>query len=456
MKRKQSPSFMTDTPPLARSRARLWATVAVLAVAAVGAAIFSRQAESSRQGETAGSVGTDRLLPIAPRPNDRADPERRLVEAYQTLVAGQATQAMRMAAELVADHPEFSLAHALYGDLLGASVGMPVRTMVEWPAATDERMADLRHEATSRIAAVASRPAEGQIPAEFVALPETVRYAVAVDATRQRLYLFENGRSGLRLVRDYYVSVGRSGAGKQVEGDRRTPLGIYWITQAVTAPMRDARLGAAALKINYPNAWDRSQGRTGSGLYIHGVPIEVLSRAPLSTDGCVAMSNRDILELHRLIDVGATPVVISRRLRWLPAQAAREPHRDFLAARDAWIAARGRADSDNLSRWYAAPPVASPAAATSAPRDVIDVASQSVFAWDYDEMPLMVVTSHRAGANGQPLSIERQYWGFRQGRWRILFDAPLSPAGDGSSVGNEPERSNARAVESRRPALPQG
>lgn len=456
MKQSGAPPLVFANPSLV-CRRRLWAAAAVsfALLATVAAAVFDAPVPpGAPEAAAATAADATEAAAVAPRAagtGDRADPERRLVAAYEAVAAGRVPQALGLAASLVTDHPEFALAQALYADLLATSAGQPVRTMVERPASADERLVDLHHEARARIAAVASRPAAGQVPAEFVALPGTLRHAIAVDVSRQRLYLLENGPEGLRLLRDYYVSVGRSGAGKQIEGDRRTPLGIYWITQAVTAPMRDPRLGAAALKINYPNAWDRSQGRTGSGLYIHGVPGEVLSRAPLSTDGCVALSNPDILELHRLVQVGSTPVVIARRLRWLPQPAARDLHRDFLAARDAWAAARSRADAEQISRWYAIPSDA-PAAAG---RDSAQAQSQSIFAWDYDDTPLMVVTSHRTGPQGQAASTERQYWGLQQGHWRILFDEALVPPTGGATTAAEPDRSGGRA-EGRRPPGPAG
>ena len=40
---------------------------------------------------------------------------------------------------------------------------------------------------------------------------------------------------GLVLVADYYASVGKLGTEKVVEGDQRTPLGVYYITSRLDA-----------------------------------------------------------------------------------------------------------------------------------------------------------------------------------------------------------------------------
>ncbi|MFM7113322.1 MAG: hypothetical protein ACKO26_19465, partial [Planctomycetota bacterium] len=44
-----------------------------------------------------------------------------------------------------------------------------------------------------------------------------------------RLYLFQNSPQGLTLLADYYISVGKLGTSKAVEGDQRTPLGVYYM-----------------------------------------------------------------------------------------------------------------------------------------------------------------------------------------------------------------------------------
>ena len=67
--------------------------------------------------------------------------------------------------------------------------------------------------------ALRERPPAGTIPAQFLALSPRTKHAIAVDASRSRLYLFANSATGLRLVSDYYISVGKAGTDKLVEGD---------------------------------------------------------------------------------------------------------------------------------------------------------------------------------------------------------------------------------------------
>jgi L,D-transpeptidase YnhG len=360
------------------------------------------------------------------------DAEGRLLSAYAALGEGRGREAFEMAAALVNDHPNFALAQLLYADLLATRAGWPAAFGAEAQALTDSqdaRRRGLRLEAQRRIAAFTERPPAGQVPAEFVRLAPSIKYAIAVDATRSRLYLFANGPQGLTLERDFYVSLGKQGVGKHTEGDRRTPLGVYWISAALPKHQLDARFGNGALRFNYPNASDKMQGRTGSGLFLHGVPAEVLNHEPWATDGCVAMSNADIELLLRTLDVSATPVVITQGLQWVPPEALRQAAASFDTAWHAWSQARREPASDAAAGWYMP-------GAPELPRWKPEVAEQqhlSLLSWqgESDGRPLMIVTSHaQAGGSAGHSVTYRQYWTRHDKDWRIAFEGSVAPATD--------------------------
>ena len=73
----------------------------------------------------------------------------------------------------------------------------------------DAVLEELRNESRQRVDAQRSRPPANTIPAQFLELSPRSRHAIAVDASRSRLYLFENTGKGLQLVADYYASVGK-------------------------------------------------------------------------------------------------------------------------------------------------------------------------------------------------------------------------------------------------------
>jgi murein L,D-transpeptidase YafK len=149
------------------------------------------------------------------------------------------------------------------------------------------------------------------------------KYAVVVDAGRSRIYLYRNDDGVPHYVLDYYATIGRLGFDKVREGDQRTPLGVYFVTGHMPREQLDRTMGAraelygvGAWPLSYPNDWDRQQGRTGGGIWLHGVPYDTYSRAPNASNGCVALSNSDLEALGAYLGPG-TPVVITPRIEWI-------------------------------------------------------------------------------------------------------------------------------------------
>ena len=75
---------------------------------------------------------------------------------------------------------------------------------------------------------------------------------------------------------------------KTKEGDRQAPEGFYDITPAQMNPNSRYYL---AFNIGYPNAYDRSLGRTGSNLMVHGA---------CSSSGCYSMTDAQVQEIFAL------------------------------------------------------------------------------------------------------------------------------------------------------------
>lgn len=391
------------------------------------------QAESSR---AAALRLADEAL--APRIIDapaalQGSPEARLIGIYQLIAAHQLDQALYAADQLTREWPTFKLAHLVQADLLAARAA-PLASFGAAAAAgrhTAQDLGLLQAEAQLRLRALQERPPEGAVPAEFLLLPKSVRHAIAVDTSRARLYLFENAEHGLRRVSDHYISVGKQGVDKLVEGDQRTPLGVYFITDRIDARSLEDRFGAGALPLNYPNAYDKVRGRTGSGILLHGVPSNTYSRPPQDSDGCVAMSNEDLLRLAAQLPQRDTPVVISRRIQWVAPAEVAERRRSFLDTMSQWKQARLEANLDALDALYRpvqqapgdlAAQEAKMRQRLATPAKAID--DLSVLTWS-DEKDTMVVTFREQAAGARRDRIVRQYWN-RDGKdWRIVAEGPV-------------------------------
>jgi murein L,D-transpeptidase YafK len=277
----------------------------------------------------------------------------------------------------------------------------------------------------------------GSVPSQFVFLAPSVRYAMAVDVSKARLYLFENTPAGPVLKHDYYASVGKLGTSKRSEGDLRTPLGVYFITGSVDPRKLAERYGAGALPLNYPNQLDQLRGRTGSGIWLHGVEPATFTRAPLATDGCVAVANPDLREISQLINRQQTPVVIAESLNWVAAAQAPDQQPDFMRRFNAWREAR-QAKAEGVQQTFYSQTVHTPADASSgtasqAQRDERSrsasatpvINSLSVLAWR-DEDEVMIVTYTEAAKREPQGRVKRQYWLRQGGDWSIIFEGTIS------------------------------
>jgi len=145
-----------------------------------------------------------------------------------------------------------------------------------------------------------------------VALLSTPRVDRLVVLKAQRQLVLMRGDD---VVRVYRVALGRYPEGPKVrKGDARTPEGTYVI---------DARLGDSnfykAIHISYPNRNDLARAQSlgvdpGGQIMIHGLPNRwtayQVGHPKLDwTQGCIAVTNREMDEIWRLVSLG-TPIEI--------------------------------------------------------------------------------------------------------------------------------------------------
>jgi murein L,D-transpeptidase YafK len=155
---------------------------------------------------------------------------------------------------------------------------------------------------------------------EFLPWAEEQGQMIIVDKTARKLVLYRHGEA----VKTYAVVLGRVTGRKAVEGDRRTPSGVYRITSKRVHPKYDRFLAISYPKDGAVEQYHTPRGaaltravlgqaagrRLGGQIGIHGSDNEQLNRLGINwTFGCVSLANRDIEELYQEVDEG-TPVLI--------------------------------------------------------------------------------------------------------------------------------------------------
>ncbi|QQS43195.1 MAG: L,D-transpeptidase family protein [Acidobacteriota bacterium] len=140
-------------------------------------------------------------------------------------------------------------------------------------------------------------------------LPKADR--VVVRKSERSLVLYR----GREVLREYGIALGDAPKGhKQQEGDERTPEGEY-----VLDWRNENSSFYKSIRVSYPNEQDKARAKErgvspGGLIMIHGQRNYFGWLWPLTqridwTDGCIAVTNTEMEEIWRSVEVG-TPITI--------------------------------------------------------------------------------------------------------------------------------------------------
>ena len=138
---------------------------------------------------------------------------------------------------------------------------------------------------------------------------EDIEYLLLTNKSFPTLdvYKFYKDRELFELIEILNAYVGEKSGHKSLEGDKKTPTGVYTLTERLSK--LDQFYGPLAFVTSYPNLYDRLKNRTGSGIWIHGLPIK--GDRDSFTRGCIAIENDKIVSLDKEINLKKTLLIIS-------------------------------------------------------------------------------------------------------------------------------------------------
>jgi murein L,D-transpeptidase YafK len=364
-----------------------------------------------------------------------SEAEPMLLSALHEIQASRIDSAEKKVDELLRRYPNFRLAHLIKGDLLLAHA-QPLASIGGGARAAPDKLADLRAEAVVRARRAVDPPPPGLVPQMIWQLADNERNVVVVDTSNSRLFLFENIDGMLSPVADYYVSIGRLGAGKTREGDQKTPVGVYRTIGSIAPARLSDFYGSAAFPLNYPNEWDRRQGHSGHGIWLHGTPSDTYSRPPFASDGCVVLANGELQSLARRIYDGPVPVVIAPRIDWVAPETLRAQKGELMAEIETWrkdwesrdvarylkhYGANFQAQGKDIHAWRAHKQN------VNAQRSFIRVGVENLSVMQYPGQDSLAVVSFDQDYRSDGLSNQmrkEQYWQRANGRWQIVYEGP--------------------------------
>ena len=363
--------------------------------------------------------------------------EELMVKSLMAISSGDIQKALDTLDQILANTPNFKLAQMVKGDLLMAR-GLQFQNFGT-PNPGSEDVAGYREEARKRIERYLAKDTHSYIPEPVWQLDENQPYVFVVDADKSRLFVYRNDKGTLQYNADFYVTIGKNGGEKKYAGDKHTPLGVYYTAPRLTQKLADM-YGDAAYPLSYPNEWDKRQGKTGSGIWLHGTSHDTYSRPPQSSDGCVVLGNQDLNTLTPILQQGNIPVIIGKDIEWLKPNSSvfSSNAQDKQALLDAienwrkdWQSQETEIYLEHYSNSFSNGSLdynhwaeEKRRIQASKPRVDIKLSNVSVLRYPNSPAPMAVVTfdqNFRSSVLDSQMR-KRQYWIFENDRWKIIYE----------------------------------
>ena len=136
---------------------------------------------------------------------------------------------------------------------------------------------------------------------------EFKKYILVAQKEQLEMSMYEKIGNDYKLILRNNVIVGENPGDKYTEGDKRTPEGAYELVEKKVG--LDSFYGPFALVTSYPNVFEQSLDKKGSGIWIHGMPY--YTDREKFTKGCVALDNTELENLEKKLDLNKTILLIS-------------------------------------------------------------------------------------------------------------------------------------------------
>jgi murein L,D-transpeptidase YafK len=163
-------------------------------------------------------------------------------------------------------------------------------------------------------------------------------YAFVMDKSSRTLTVWKNNGDQPELVSAHPADVGRKAGNKMAVGDYRTPEGIYFFHKSLEDQSLSLdgvkQFTTAAFTTDYPNFFDRLDGKTGNGIWLHAIPDHIsLARG---SRGCVVVRNDVLKSLGKYIRLDETPIIITDEVKYVDPANVTEKRQQLLTWLENW------------------------------------------------------------------------------------------------------------------------
>jgi len=136
-----------------------------------------------------------------------------------------------------------------------------------------------------------------------------------VDKKTNTLNLAFYNNDSFNTIKTYRATFGKSVGDKFIEGDLKTPEGIYFFNAFLRPPQIKPKFGVMAFYMDYPNSIDSLVGRTGSDIMLHATNEPERLKKDRDSEGCIVVDNQNIQEIKPYVRLGLTPILVFSELK---------------------------------------------------------------------------------------------------------------------------------------------
>lgn len=200
-------------------------------------------------------------------------------------------------------------------------------------------------------------PIEKLVPSSLINLgkgPFYSNHVFVVDKANRTLIVWEQTDKGYSKIKSFNADFGRMSGDKVAEGDHKTPEGIYffpkYLPRALLNFQEYGMHNVRAFTMNYPNLFDRREGKTGSGIWLHTLP----DNTPLTrgSRGCVVIRDDDFEEAMKLIKINNTPIMVHDEVKYVTLKEIEVQRNLMVSWLKKWLEAWQSKNLDNYMSFF--------------------------------------------------------------------------------------------------------
>jgi murein L,D-transpeptidase YafK len=185
------------------------------------------------------------------------------------------------------------------------------------------------------------------LPANILMLDEKFsHHVILVEKSTHKLHIYRNEGTYPKLLKTFSTATGKFKGNKSVEGDHKTPEGIYTIYDFLSKEELFRRhgdyakiYGSGAFPMDYPNFMDMREGKTGNGIWLHSTDDDNRISKGLDSRGCVVVQNADLREISQYIDLKNTPIIVVQDIFYLAKPTWDNNRKELFDAVSRWATA---------------------------------------------------------------------------------------------------------------------